>query len=226
MSKKEQDLLTTVLKKLAGIDYIKPEELPNIELYMDQVTTFMNTHLSDSKTPSDEKILTKTMINNYAKNNLLPPPVKKKYSKEHMVVLIYIYYFKSMLSINEIQSMLNPLSERFFDSDKINMTGIYKEIYASVKEQISTLYKDISIKQNVAKEHYNHVSNKEDRDFLQTFDLIGMLGFDIFLKKQIIKSLIHELNPDNVLTQRKAESKEPVRKEPIKKAAPPKEPPK
>ena len=71
------------------------DELPKLELYMDQVTTFMDERLkSTARYPGEDKILTKTMINNYAKNDLLPPPVRKKYSKEHVLLLIFIYYFK------------------------------------------------------------------------------------------------------------------------------------
>ena len=75
-----KDILNSILSSISRIDYIKPEEIPGIDLYMDQVTTFMEEHLRSSKRHSEDKILTKTMINNYAKNDLLPPPVKKKYS--------------------------------------------------------------------------------------------------------------------------------------------------
>ena len=92
-----QDILNSILSSLERIDYIKPREIPNIDLYMDQVTTFMEEHLKASKRYPDDKILTKTMINNYAKNRLLPAPEKKKYSKEHMLLLIYIYYYKGCL---------------------------------------------------------------------------------------------------------------------------------
>ena len=93
------DLLNSILSSISRIDYIKPEDIPNIDLYMDQVTTFMEESLRSTKRYTDDKILTKTMINNYAKNNLLPPPVKKKYSREHVLVMIFIYYFKNILSI-------------------------------------------------------------------------------------------------------------------------------
>ena len=89
-----KDMLNSILSCISQIDYIKPEDIPNIDLYMDQVTTFMEKNLSATKRYDEDKILTKTMINNYAKNNLLPPPVKKKYSKEHVLVMIFIYYFK------------------------------------------------------------------------------------------------------------------------------------
>ena len=84
------DLLNSILKSLSNIDYIRPEEIPNIDLYMDQVTTFMDKQLASTKRYEDDKILTKTMINNYTKNHLLPPPVKKKYSREHVLILIFI----------------------------------------------------------------------------------------------------------------------------------------
>ena len=80
-------------KDVGRIDYIHPVDIPNIDLYMDQVTTFMEEQLSSTKRYEDDKILTKTMINNYAKNNLLPPPNKKKYSKEHLLVLIFCLLF-------------------------------------------------------------------------------------------------------------------------------------
>ena len=126
----EKDLLNSILDSLARIEYIKPEDLPNIDLYMDQVTTFMDSQLSVSKRYPEDKILTKTMINNYAKNNLLPPPVKKKYSKEHLLALIFIYYFKNILSIGDIQAILNPLTDKYFSSDlDFNLEDIYSEVF-------------------------------------------------------------------------------------------------
>ena len=69
-----EDLLNSILGSLDRIAYIKSEDIPNIDLYMDQVTTFMESRLrSSTRNPGTDKILTKTMINNYAKNDLLPP---------------------------------------------------------------------------------------------------------------------------------------------------------
>ena len=65
-----EDLLNSILESVGRIDYIHPVDIPNIDLYMDQVTTFMEEQLSSTKRYEDDKILTKTMINNYAKNNL------------------------------------------------------------------------------------------------------------------------------------------------------------
>lgn len=217
MADNTSEFYSKLLRELTKIDYVKPGEFPNIDLYMDQVTTFMNTHLSDSKLKSDDKILTKTMINNYAKNNLLPPPVKKKYSKEHMIVLIFIYYFKNILSISEIQAMLGPLTDKFFDpadnAGRITMEDIYNEVFTSIKSQISTVSSDIETKLEVDKEHFTGVRNRQDREFLQKFTMICMLGFDVFLKKQVIESLIDSISPAEETSK-----KEPDKK--VKKEAP------
>ena len=118
-------------------DIINPADIPSIELYMDQVTTFMDKELSGTKRHADDKILTKTMINNYSKNNLLPPSDKKKYSKDHIILLIYIYYMKNFLSINDIQTLLQPMTDEHFtsstmkdDNEKspITMADIYSDI--------------------------------------------------------------------------------------------------
>ena len=124
------DLLNSILGSLSRIDYIKPEEVPNIPLYMDQVTTFMDAQLASSKRYPEDKILTKTMINNYAKNDLLPPPLKKKYSKEHLLVLVFIYYFKSILSITDIQALLKPITDTYFSSsENLSLEDIYNEVF-------------------------------------------------------------------------------------------------
>lgn len=81
---------------------IEIEDIPNIDLYMDQVTTFMDKGLAQYKRNEEDKILTKTMINNYTKAKIFPPPVKKKYSRSHLMLLIMIYHLKSILSIKDI----------------------------------------------------------------------------------------------------------------------------
>ena len=144
MTNDNTEFVTSVLKKLAKLNYIKPGDVPNINLYMDQVTTFMDEHLSDSKRHEDDKILTKTMINNYTKNNLLPAPVKKKYSRDHLYVLAFIYYLKNILTISDIQKLINPLTEKCFNTDSTpDMDDVYREVYNLCKSQVSGLSRDI-----------------------------------------------------------------------------------
>ena len=87
----QKESLKKQIRELIKLGYIVPDDIPAIELYMDQVTTFMDKHLSQNKRRDEDKTLTKTMINNYTKNDVLPPPEKKRYTKEHIILLIYIY---------------------------------------------------------------------------------------------------------------------------------------
>ena len=141
----DKDMINSILESVSRIDYIKPEDIPNIDLYMDQVTTFMEEQLVSSKRYADDKILTKTMINNYAKNDLLPPPLKKKYSKEHLLVLVFIYYFKSILSITDIQALLKPITDTYFSSsENLSLEDIYNEVFRLEKSQVDILKEDIT----------------------------------------------------------------------------------
>ena len=192
-----KDLLNSILSSISRIDYIKPEDIPNIDLYMDQVTTFMEESLRSTKRYTDDKILTKTMINNYAKNNLLPPPVKKKYSREHVLVMIFIYYFKNILSINDIQTLLGPITEKYFRSDSdMDLTSIYNEVFSMEKDQVELLKEDLVKRYHTAEATFESAP-EEDRRFLKLFSFICLLSFDVYTKKMLIEQLVDELRDEN-----------------------------
>jgi len=186
-----EEYIKELIESLKDIKYIMSEDIPNIDLYMDQVTTFMDEHLKSSKRYDGDKLLTKTMINNYTKNDLLPPPNKKKYTKEHMFLLIFIYYFKNVLSMSDIQTIFNPLTSRYYDkSSKIKLEAIYDEIFKLEKEQTDALTKDIIRKMTKAKESFAWVDSQEDREFLTEFAFMCMLCFDVYMRKHIIEKII------------------------------------
>ena len=192
-----EDLLNSILESVGRIDYIHPVDIPNIDLYMDQVTTFMDEHLSDIKRYEDDKTLTKTMINNYTKNKLLPPPVKKKYSSDHLYIMAFIYYFKQMLSIGDIQKLLTPMTEDFFgDNDVISLEKIYKDVYQLEKDQVSNVSKDIFFQHRKASASFENIEDEHEREYLQKFAFISMLIFDIYMKKNIIENIIDEMDTD------------------------------
>lgn len=192
MTLNKEDLLKSILDSFSHLDYIKAEDIPNIDLYMDQVTTFMSEHLKGSKRYEQDKVLTKTMINNYAKNHLLPPPSKKKYSKEHLLVMIFIYYFKDFLSFSDIQAILSPLNERFFQSGTdFNMEWIYREVFCLGKKELSVLQNDVQRMYEASMDAFSDAA-EEDAEFLHTFAMICLLSFDVYIKKQLIEKLIDD----------------------------------
>ena len=116
------------------------EELPNVDLYMDQILTFINSSLSEyinfSEDEDKNKILTKTMINNYVKNNILEPPVKKKYSKAQCAKLFVICILKQVFSMNEISSLINIALESTDISHAYNsFCSLFEEAVISIFEK-------------------------------------------------------------------------------------------
>lgn len=194
--KTNEEKLQMLLDRLDGLSHIKLGEIPKIDLYMDQVTTFMDAQLSAAKRYPEDKILTKTMINNYAKNRLLPAPDKKKYSKEHVLILIFIYYFKGFLSITDIQSLLNPLAKKYFkNQDGLNIESLYREVFSMEKGQMAHMKEDLLADYQTAMSTFADAP-EEGADALRLFSFLCLLSFDVYVKKQIIEKLIDSLPGD------------------------------
>lgn len=186
---RQMDYIDKILKSLREIQYIKPEEIPSINLYMDQVTTFMEEHLSNMRRFEDDKLLTRTMINNYTKNNLLPSPDKKKYSMDHMLLLIFIYYLKNVLCISDIQSIVEPLTERYFNNKDTSLKSIYSEIVEMEEGYVDSFAKDIIKKYNNSRKIFLD-AKPEEKEFLDNFAFICSLCYDIYFKKTIIEKML------------------------------------
>ncbi len=194
MNQTNTKLLADILRRIASTPHIKPGEVPDIDLYMDQVTTFMDEHLKDTRRHEDDKILTKTMINNYTKKKLLPHPSNKKYSKEHLLLLIFIYYLKDFLPLTDIQMILTPIINRFFQTDAaISIENVYAEAYELSEEWVNIICHDIMESWHTASNSFEDCPD-ENRESLQIFSFICMLSFDIYLKKQVIEQMIDGLN--------------------------------
>lgn len=212
--KNNEELYQELLSRIAYLDYIQPDDIPAIDLYMDQVTTFMEQHLERTKRNPDDKILTKTMINNYAKNDLLPPPVKKKYSSEHILMLILIYYFKNILSINDIKTLMKPITEQYFQSKQgLCLTDIYRELFSKGELQLKQLQEDTMQVTQAASEIFAGVDDEAERESLQRFAFLSFLSFDVYLKKQMIESMIDEMAAEQTaLHEKEQHAKKAARK--------------
>lgn len=145
--KTNEERFSSLMDYIGSLSRIHPSDIPDIDLYMDQVTTFMDAHLASSRRLGEDRVLTKTMINNYAKNNLLPPPEKKKYSKNHILLLTFIYYFKNVLSFKDIEQILSPIAAGHFESGSLpELAGIYEEVFSLEAEQRARLTEDVRAK--------------------------------------------------------------------------------
>ncbi len=186
----QKEILSLLIKSFSEIDYVGYDDIPDIDLYIDQVTTFIDSHLESVKRNPEDKTLTKTMINNYTKNNVLPSPDKKKYNKNHILTLIFIYYLKSFLSIKDVKSIMEPVTDKFFNSDdELSFTDVYKQIVDLEIAEGKAMAKDVIRKFNLTKDVFPDAP-EEDQDFLRRFSFICLLSFDIYVKKMMIEKLI------------------------------------
>ena len=98
-------------KLFEALPQVPLEEVPQIDLYMDQVTTLIEQRMDWMRRNPGDKLLTKTMINNYTKDGVLPPPEKKKYSPRHLVDILLVYHLKQVLSIQDIGRLLGGMHQ-------------------------------------------------------------------------------------------------------------------
>ena len=92
------------------------------------------------KRNEQDKILTKTMINNYTKAKIFPPPIKKKYSPAHLMLLIMIYHLKSVLSIKDIGILFqSALKETNKAKQERMIESIYRGFVSLQKQTITYL---------------------------------------------------------------------------------------
>ena len=134
------EMVAKIAAQVPSSNIIEIEDIPNIDLYMDQVTTFMDKCLAQYKRYDEDKVLTKTMINNYTKAKIFPAPVKKKYSRTHLMLLIMIYHLKSVLSIKDIGILFqSALSEPNKMKQEKMIESIYRGFVSLQKQTITYL---------------------------------------------------------------------------------------
>ena len=198
------DVEFIVNKILGGFRVTQPDEIPKIDLYMDQVLTFLGERLRRTARKSDaDKILTKTMVNNYVKNKVMIPPVKKKYGRDHILLLMVIYYMKSFLSIDDIRTIVGPVSEKYArpttksveelvgKRHRYSMTDVYTEIFKYVAEEVERFPGEV---EKILDETDNAFigAPEEDREMVRRFNVICQLSADIYLRKILIEKLLDE----------------------------------
>ncbi len=88
------------------------QELPDIELYMDQVLAIAEKYFGIFSY-TDENNITSSMLNNYVKQKAVPPPEKKRYNKEHLSRFLMICVLKRVLSIAQIKTLFDSLFSEF-----------------------------------------------------------------------------------------------------------------
>ena len=189
MQQLNRDSLEKLIDNLALTDQIKLSDIPDMALYMDQLLTFLDGKLIPFKRDEEDKLLTKTMVNNYTKIGLLPKPINKKYNKYHLILLILIYNLKNVLSINDIQSLFTPILNNIDtpDDDVIPL----EEIYSTFLELKQNEYEEFT---NTFNEKHNTIKGKTqnttDEQLAELFLTVIMLVAQANASKRLAEKII------------------------------------
>ncbi|MBP1570328.1 MAG: DUF1836 domain-containing protein [Oscillospiraceae bacterium] len=110
------------------------DEIPDIDLYMDQLLVYIDKVLAPLSVNEQEKALTTSMVNNYVKQGILPATVKKRYSRDHVVILIEICLAKQLYSIGEIGKLIAVQNANF------DMRTSYNYICTELENVLKTTF--------------------------------------------------------------------------------------
>lgn len=182
-----------IMEEIAQGGDINISEIPDIDLYMDQVTTFIDNKLGYHKRTLKDKILTKTMINNYTKSKILLPSKNKKYNRQHVMLLILIYYMKQILSINDISTLFLPLFENMASSN--DETDYLCSLYNSFLQTKENSNKDL---QQILSQKFKLINDKaeefpaESKETSRILLTVLMLVASASMHKRIAERIIDD----------------------------------
>ena len=147
--------LNRIMEMTMNQAYIQKNEIPDIDLYVDQIITLLEGRLGQNKRNAADKVITKTMINNYSKDGLLKRIKGKKYSKEHILIILMICGLKQGLAVQDIARILIGVDERLSQPDGRYDSEVVDEIYlawgetgnrvsATLPDYVNGLMKELS----------------------------------------------------------------------------------
>lgn len=180
--------LNDKFKELNLQNQLSLEEMPELDLYMDQIIQLFDSKFNECKRNKDDKALTKTMINNYAKGKLLMPIKNKKYSKEHLILMSFIYNFKTSISIGDIKEVLKVIVNSYEeDKEDYPLRELYKLYLNEYEDDLKDIEKNIEDK-------YEKIKNIETSgdEFTRNFILLSSFINMSNMYKKISEKLIDD----------------------------------
>lgn len=172
-------------EKIINSSFINVDDIPKIDLYMEQVLSFLEQEMDGSLRSKEEPVFTKTMVNNYTKEGILPRPQKKKYNKTHIIMLAYIFMLKQILSIQDIKTFFTLLE------DKEQLEPLYR-ITCEMADDYRREYSDF-VAQRIEKIDETFERHGIDDENMKLMAFISMMAHEAMANKMICGQL---LKPD------------------------------
>jgi DNA-binding transcriptional MerR regulator len=183
--------INEIIEQLGMENTITLEDMPKIDLYMDQVIQLFENTYSETKRHDSDKVMTKTMINNYAKGKVFFPIKNKKYSKEHLILLSMIYHLKGALSINDIKATLQGINDKI-GTDNINLDAFYNVYLEVFEKNVESFKKDVDIKAEEVNEEVAKLDD-QNRHYLEQILLISSFVNTSNMYRKLAEKLIDNL---------------------------------
>lgn len=185
------ETINQIIEKLDLEANLTLEEIPQIDLYMDQVIQLFEKTFAESKRNDSEKVLTKTMINNYAKGKLIFPIRNKKYSKEHLILISLIYQLKAALSINDIKTTLDGINKKILNNE-IDLDSFYNSYLNLAKKNVADFNEDIDKRVVEVKEEIGD-GQVDKSHYLEHVLMIASLVHMSSLYRRVAEKLVDEM---------------------------------
>lgn len=180
----EDKTFYSILDRIASKSDLQSSDIPTLDLYMDQIMTLFDDSLQDNKRYPEDKLLTKTMINNYSKVGLIDPVKGKKYTKEQILQMLLVYNLKNTITMQEIKQVLTPS----YQSD-ITVEEIYQR-FITIKQQQKQELKPLV--QSIITSH--HLDTDVETDRVLTLMVLSNLSNQL---KEIVEKSIDLYYPLN-----------------------------
>jgi len=182
---------TELIDNLALENNILVEDIPKVDLYIDQVIELFENNFHEAKRNKKEKILTKTMINNYAKGKLFFSVHNKKYSKEHIMLINLIYQLKGALSINDIKETLSHLNDNV-SSETFDLESFYASYLALYFKNINVFKEDLELKMIEVREEVEKMDDENAVELERTLMIASLVNMSN-LYRRAAEKLVDEI---------------------------------
>lgn len=206
----ENGSLYEIIKNTACGSELRSDEIPSIDLYIDQIISLVNRKLGDDAIKHGERLLTKTMINNYSKDGIIKPIKGKKYTKEHIIQMLLVYSLKGTVSITEIKRFIYGLYEdKGFDGEQlIKCYDRYVDGKKESHDRINSWIKEIIDADGL------DLSNEEDFT-VALLTIASLSSLFRYITQELIEE--HYSDPEERAEKEKAESSKKAKAESNKK---------
>lgn len=182
---KPSDKLDSWLRSLSDFSLPEYNSLPEMDLYMDQVISYLDKKLEPLETSSLDPQITPFMVNNYVKANLIAAPNLKKYSREQIGYLFAVCSVKQILSMSDIKMLFE--TDKVIYPEKDKLYSFFHDVHSEITKSVD---KQVSLRYSVIKKRYEEDLENGVSDAEATYRAnLAYIAFKLAIEAQVSKTI-------------------------------------